>query len=83
MIDVELISKDFFDKTPDEQQLAERILLFDCLKVIQQNKISIEDANTNMERIIHNAAEMEQYEISELFKRVNDKLKITLYGYGM
>lgn len=83
MVNVETITKDFFNRTPAEQKLAERILLFDCLKIIQENKISIPDARNNMERIINTAAENEDYEISELFKRVNDKLIKTRYGYGM
>jgi hypothetical protein len=83
MINVETITKDFFNKTPEEQRLAERILLFDCLKVIQLNKINMKDARENMERIINTAAENEDYEISELFNRVNNKLIKTRYGYGM
>lgn len=83
MINVETITKDFFNKTPKEQLLIERIFFFDCMKIIQQNEISILDCELNMERIINTAASNEDYEISELFKRVNDKLQEINYGYKL
>jgi hypothetical protein len=83
MINIDRITNDFFNKTPKEQLLIERIFFFDCMKIIQENEISILDCEINMEQIINTAASNEDYEVSELFKRVNNKLKEINYGYKL
>ena len=83
MIEIELLTKDFFKKNKKEQELIERILCYDCMMVIRDNEISPELAEDNFNMIIQKAVDNDDYEVSEIFKRVQNKLKEINYGYKL
>jgi len=79
MEDIIELTKDYFNKTTMEKELILQQVMSEMLLIINENDLNIHQVETNLNKIINDSVDNEDYEISELFLQVKEKIKI-YYG---
>jgi hypothetical protein len=80
MEDIIELTKDYFNKTTMEKELILQQVMSEMLLIINENDLNIHQVETNLNKIINDSVDNEDYEISELFLQVKEKIK---KYYGM
>lgn len=80
MEDIIELTKDYFNKTTMEKELILQQVMSEMLLIINENDLNIHQVETNLNKIINDSVNNEDYEISELFLQVKEKIK---RYYGM
>jgi hypothetical protein len=80
MEDIIELTKDYFNKTTMEKELILQQVMSEMLLIINENDLNIHQVETNLNKIINDSVDNEDYEISELFLQVKEKIK---RYYGM
>jgi len=80
MEDIIELTKDYFNKTTMEKELILRQVMEDMIIIINENDLNIHQVETNLDKIINDSTNNEDYEVSALFLKVKEKVK---KYYGM
>jgi len=75
MEDIIELTKDYFNKTTMEKELILQQVMSEMLLIINENDLNIHQVETNLNKIINDSTNNEDYEISELFFKVKEKIK--------
>ena len=75
MEDIIELTKDYFNKTTMEKELILQQVMSEMLLIINENDLNIHQVETNLNKIINDSVNNEDYEISELFLQVKEKIK--------
>jgi len=75
MEDIIELTKDYFNKTTMEKELILQQVMSEMLLIINENDLNIHQVETNLNKIINDSVDNEDYEISELFLQVKEKIK--------
>jgi hypothetical protein len=80
MEDIIELTKDYFNKTTMEKELILRQVMEDMIIIINENDLNIHQVETNLDKIINDSTNNEDYEVSALFLKVKEKVR---RYYGM
>lgn len=75
MEDIIELTKDYFNKTTMEKELILQQVMSDMLLIINENDLNIHQVETNLDKIINDSTNNEDYEVSELFLKVKQKVR--------
>jgi len=75
MEDIIELTKDYFNKTTMEKELILQQVMSEMLLIINENDLNIHQVETNLNKIINDSTNNEDYEISELFFKVKEKIR--------
>jgi hypothetical protein len=75
MEDIIELTKDYFNKTTMEKELILQQVMSEMLLIINENDLNINQVETNLNKIINDSTNNEDYEISELFLKVKEKIR--------
>jgi hypothetical protein len=75
MEDIIELTKDYFNKTTMEKELILRQVMEDMIIIINENDLNIHQVETNLDKIINESTNNEDYEVSALFLKVKEKVK--------
>lgn len=79
MEDLIELTKDYFNKTTMEKELIHQKVLSDIMIIIQENELNILQVEQKLNELIQNSSDNEDYEVSELFLKVKEKI-LLYYG---
>jgi hypothetical protein len=75
MEDIIELTKDYFNKTTMEKELILRQVMEDMIIIINENDLNIHQVETNLDKIINDSTNNEDYEVSALFLKVKEKVR--------
>lgn len=69
------ITKDYFKKTDEEKNLIFNDIYIQLEYLIVQSRLDPEMVYVKLDRLREQSEEIEHYEVSELYKNLNERLK--------
>lgn len=69
------ITKDYFKKTDEEKNLIFNDIYIQLEYLIVQSRLDPEMVYVKLDRLREKSEEIEHYEVSELYKNLNERLK--------